>query len=553
MMTTTKYITEDLAAMLNVFPEEIAQAVVQADHFDDLLEVIVDLGRVPTARFVDKEVKLLDRVVGQDDLDHVVSRIGDFDADNRAGMERTLHRISAIRNRRGNVVGLTCRVGRAVYGTIGIIEDLIDSGESILILGKPGVGKTTMLREAARILAEKKRVVIVDTSNEIGGDGDVPHPAVGAARRMQVPKPSLQHEVMIEAVENHNPEVIVIDEIGRELEAQAARTIAERGVQLIGTAHGNALDNLLINPTLSDLIGGVSSVTLSDDEARRRGTQKTVLERKSPPTFTILVEIQIRARVKVHRDVGAAVDSILRGYPMLPEERFRDEDGQVHFLKQTRPNMPTVSQSIRRGTSMDKSPFDRSPMPVSVPQQERYPQSRHADRYDDFIAGDDYENPVIQASDEDKKIFVFGVARNRLLQSIKSMGVPAVVVKDLEDADILLTQRRYYRDRLQPIVEAEERGIPIFVVKSNTVAQIEQFLIDSFQQRQTPARLSLNEEAMHQAEQAVLMVQAGEKFVNLPAMPSPIRRLQHELARRAHLVSRSFGRDPNRYVRIYRD
>lgn len=553
MMTTTKYITDDLAAMLNVFPEEIAQAVMSANHFDDLLEVILDLGRVPSARFVDKEVKLLDRVVSQEDLDYVVSRIGDFDADNRAGMERTLHRISAIRNRRGNVVGLTCRVGRAVYGTIGIIEDLIDSGESILILGKPGVGKTTMLREAARILAEKKRVVIVDTSNEIGGDGDVPHPAVGAARRMQVPKPSLQHEVMIEAVENHNPEVIVIDEIGRELEAQAARTIAERGVQLIGTAHGNALDNLLINPTLSDLIGGVSSVTLSDDEARRRGTQKTVLERKSPPTFTILVEIQNRERVKVHRDVGAAVDSILRGYPMLPEERFRDEDGKVHFMKQTRPNMPTVSQSIRRGGSMDKSPFDRSYKPVSAPAQERYPQSKHAQRYDDFIAGDDYENPVMQASEEDKKIFAFGVARNRLLQSIKSMGVPAVVVKDLDEADILLTQRRYYRDRLQPIVEAEERGIPIFVVKSNTVAQIEQFLADSFQQRQTSVRLSLNEEAMRQAEQAVLMVQAGEKYVNLPAMPSPIRRLQHELARRAHLVSRSFGRDPNRYVRIYRD
>ncbi|MDD3948916.1 MAG: AAA family ATPase, partial [Anaerolineaceae bacterium] len=343
-MTQTKYITDDLETMLNVFPEEIAQAVGKANHFDNLLEIILDLGRVPKARFVDEEVKLLERVVTHADIEHVVDRIGDFDADNRAGLERTLHRISALRNRKGEVVGLTCRVGRAVYGTISIIEDLIESGESILILGKPGVGKTTMLREAARILAEKKRVVIVDTSNEIGGDGDVPHPAVGAARRMQVPKPSLQHEVMIEAVENHNPEVIVIDEIGRELEALAARTIAERGVQLIGTAHGNALDNLLVNPTLSDLIGGVSSVTLSDDEARRRGTQKTVLERRSPPTFTILVEIQDRTRVKVHRDVGAAVDSILRGYPMLPEERFRDEYGKVHFLKQTKPNMPTVSQ-----------------------------------------------------------------------------------------------------------------------------------------------------------------------------------------------------------------
>ena len=553
-MTETKYITDDLAAMLKVFPEEIAEAVDRTDHFDDLLEVVLDLGRIPTARFVDGEVKLLDRMVDHNDINYVVSRIGEFDADNRAGMESTLHRISAIRNRRGNVVGLTCRVGRAVYGTINIIEDLIDSGESILILGKPGVGKTTMLREAARILAETKRVVIVDTSNEIGGDGDVPHPAVGAARRMQVPKPSLQHEVMIEAVENHNPEVIVIDEIGRELEAQAARTIAERGVQLIGTAHGNALDNLLVNPTLSDLIGGVSSVTLSDDEARRRGTQKTVLERKSPPTFTILVEIQDRGRVKVHRDVGAAVDSILRGYPMLPEERFRDKDGKVHIMKQTKPNMPTVSQSMRRRNGMDKSPFDRGSSQTVLPTQGSFSQPRHAERYDEFLDDDDYENPTMLPQEEgEKKIFAFGVARNRLLQSIKSMGVPAAVVKDLAEADVLLTQRRYYRDRLQPIVEAEERGMPIFVLKTNSVGQIEQFLADSFQPRQTSVRRTLSEEAMRHAEQAIMMIKAGEKFINLPPMPSPVRREQHELAKQAHLVSRSFGKDPNRYVRIYRD
>jgi stage III sporulation protein SpoIIIAA len=555
-MTQTKYITDDLAAMLNVFPEEIAAAVRKADHFDNLLEVILDLGRVPTARFVEGEVALLERVVEQKDIDHVVGLISDFDADNRAGMERTLHRISAIRNRRGEVVGLTCRIGRAVYGTISIIEDLIDSGQSILILGKPGVGKTTMLREAARILAEKKRVVIVDTSNEIGGDGDVPHPAVGRARRMQVPKPSLQHEVMIEAVENHNPEVIVIDEIGRELEALAARTIAERGVQLIGTAHGNALDNLLVNPTLSDLVGGISSVTLSDDEARRRGTQKTVLERKAPPTFTVLVEIQDRARVNVHTDVGASVDSILRGYPILPEERFRDEYGKVHILKQTRPNMPTVSQAMRRGNGMDKNPFQRN-LPTADQNQQApvYPgkTQRHLERYEDFLAPQ--EEPEYQADGQEaeKKIFAFGVARNRLLQAIKSLGVSAYVVKDLEEADILLTQRRYYRDRLQPIVEAEERGVPIFVIKSNSVGQIEQFLADTFAHRPSPARITLTEEALNSAAQAIQMVQAGEKFINLPPMPSPIRREQHEMAKQAHLVSRSFGKDPNRYVRIYRD
>lgn len=554
-MTQTKHITDDLAAMLNVFPHEIAAAVTEKNHFDDLLEVILDLGRIPTARFVDYEAPLLERLVEEADIHHVISRISDFDADNRAGMERTLHRISAIRNRRGEVVGLTCRVGRAVYGTIGIIEDLIDSGESILILGRPGVGKTTMLREAARILAEKKRVVIVDTSNEIGGDGDVPHPAVGKARRMQVPKPSLQHEVMIEAVENHAPEVIVIDEIGRELEALAARTIAERGVQLIGTAHGNALENLLVNPTLSDLVGGISSVTLSDDEARRRGTQKTVLERKAPPTFTILVEIQARDRVNVHRDVAAAVDSILRGYPMLPEERYRDDDGQMHFLKQTRPNMPTVSQSMRRGNGMDKSPFQRGNTAAGSTQRKEYQPTLpgHAERFEDFIPQEGELDLKSTVQEGPRKIFPFGVARNRLLQAIKSMGVSAYVVKSLDEADILVTQRRYYRDRLQPIVEAEERGIPIFVIKSNSVGQIEQFLADSFAHRYPPARLTLSEEARRQTEEAIMIVKAGEKFINLDPMPAAIRREQHEMAKQAHLISRSFGKDPNRYVRIYRD
>ena len=235
---TQKRITDDLQALLGVLPPAIAEAVIRANNSDNLLEIILDLGRVPLALFVNGEVRLSEKDIDRAEIDFVVSRIGDFDADNRAGLERTLHRISAIRNRRGHIVGLTCRVGRAVYGTIDIIQDLVESGKSLLLLGKPGIGKTTMLRESARILAESKRVVIVDTSNEIGGDGDVPHPAVGRARRMQVRLPTLQHEVMIEAVENHNPEVIVIDEIGRELEALAARTIAERGVQLVATAHG---------------------------------------------------------------------------------------------------------------------------------------------------------------------------------------------------------------------------------------------------------------------------------------------------------------------------
>ncbi|MEW6093556.1 MAG: AAA family ATPase, partial [Chloroflexota bacterium] len=331
-MTQLK-ITDDLDALLGVLPKTIVDAVHKADDYDNLLEIILDLGRVPTARFVDREIVLRNSEVIRAEIDHVDEHIGEFDADNRAGIERTLHRISAIRNRRGHIVGLTLRVGRAVYGTVDIIQDIVESGKSVLLLGRPAIGKTTLLREAARILAESKRVVIVDTSNEIGGDGDVPHPAVGKARRMQVREPMLQHEVMIEAVENHNPEVIVIDEIGRELEAAAARTIAERGVQLIGTAHGNSLDNLMLNPTLSDLIGGIEAVTLSDEEARRRGTQKTVLERRAPPTFDVLVEIQQRDRLAVHMDIAAAVDSLLRGFPLPPEIRSRDAEGKIHIEK----------------------------------------------------------------------------------------------------------------------------------------------------------------------------------------------------------------------------
>ncbi|MGI6250172.1 MAG: R3H domain-containing nucleic acid-binding protein [Anaerolineaceae bacterium] len=550
MTNTQKRITDDLDAMLAVFPPDLVEAVEAYNHFDELIEVILDQGRVPTARFFDKEVKLLDRIVTTEDIDFVTKRIGEFDADNRAGMESTLHRISAIRNRRGRIVGLTCRVGRAVFGTIDIVSDLINSGESVLILGKPGVGKTTMLREAAHILAESKRVIIVDTSNEIGGDGDVPHPAVGNARRMQVPKPSLQHEVMIEAVENHNPEVIVIDEIGRELEAQAARTIAERGVQLIGTAHGNALENLLLNPTLSDLVGGIESVTLSDDEARRRGTQKTVLERRSPPTFTVMVEIINRERVAVHRDVAAAVDAILRGYPIRPEERYWDGKGKLHYIKSTPTSAPTVAQSLRRGSNMEKTPFQRQ-RDLQNGDLAANNKVRKTRQFDQVIEEDPWSG--FQPSGEGvKNVYAYGVARNRLAQVIRNMGVPARIVRTPEEADVFVTQRRYYKERLQPIVEAEEKGMPIFVIKSNSEGQIEQFLSDLFSIRKLSTGAEENE-ALRQTVEAINLVQAGEKFIDLDPVDARIRRLQHNLAQRADLVSQSYGKEPNRYVRIFRD
>src|SRR5438270_5696292 len=323
--------TDDLDALMAALPNEIVDRLRSFADRSDLLEVVMDLGRRPEARFARGEDVLLDREIGDTAIAHVVNHIGVFGDDNRAGIERTLHRISAIRNRAGKVVGLTCRIGRAVFGTIEIIRDNVESGRSILLLGRPGVGKTTMLREVARVLADDlgKRVVVVDTSNEIAGDGDIPHPGIGRSRRMQVSTPLSQHAVMIEAVENHMPEVIVIDEIGTELEALAARTIAERGVQLIGTAHGNTLDNLMQNPTLSDLIGRIQTVTLSDEEARRRGTQKSVLERKAPPTFQVVVEIQDWHHVIVHPDVARTVDNLLLGRKVQVQVRQRDDQGDV--------------------------------------------------------------------------------------------------------------------------------------------------------------------------------------------------------------------------------
>ncbi|MFZ5857549.1 MAG: R3H domain-containing nucleic acid-binding protein [Chloroflexota bacterium] len=537
-----KRITDDLDALLDVLPLNIRHAVEAANQKEYLLEIILDLGRVPTARFVEEEIILRETEVTRAEIDYVDERTGEFDADNRAGIERTLHRISAIRNRHGTIVGLTLRVGRAVYGTIDIIEDIVNSGKSLLILGRPGVGKTTLLREAARILAETKRVVIVDTSNEIGGDGDVPHPAVGKARRMQVKVPTLQHEVMIEAVENHNPEVIVIDEIGREAEAQAARTIAERGVQLIGTAHGNTLDNLLLNPTLSDLVGGIEAVTLSDEEARRRGTQKTVLERRAPPTFDVLVEIQTRDRFSVHTDIMGSVDALLRGFPLPPEIRTRDDEGKIKIEKAA----PAVGSKLdakettkispRRGRPAAAASESPSPVPARVPDASTAP-----------TAGALAMKAV--------RVYPYGVARNRLQQAAKRFGVPAIIVRDVEEADALVTLRSYYRDRQATIMDAEARGMPIYVLKANTVAQVEQFMGDLFNlpAEGVTAHSSELDNVRDQTQAAIAAVLNGERWVDLPPGPSLVRRLQHEMARTAELVSHSYGKEPRRHVRIFRE
>jgi stage III sporulation protein SpoIIIAA len=510
-MSYYNHITDDLDAMLSVLPEDIRTALQRIGRRDELLEVILDVGRVPTSRYTNGEVVLRDTEVTPAEVQYVVERVGEFDADNRAGIARTLHRIAAIRNRKGDVVGLTCRVGRAVYGTIAIIQEIIENGKSALLLGRPGVGKTTMLREAARVLAEKKRVIVVDTSNEIGGDGDIPHPAVGRARRMQVEMPSLQHEVMIEAVENHNPEVIIIDEIGRELEALAARTIAERGVQLIATAHGNTLDNLLLNPTLSDLVGGIESVTLSDEEARRRRTQKTILERRAPPTFDVLIEIQDRQQLLIHHSIAESVDGLLRGHPPHAELRYRDSGGEIRTERATPPSLEQ-RESGRPGAP-----------PLS-------------------------HEPVVPETHETVRIFSYGIARNRLERAARRMRVPVYMAKDMGQAEMLITTKSFYHKRPRLIVDAERRGLPIYVLRANTVAQMEACLKDVFDLESEPT--DSVRQALREAEDAIRQVQAGVPEVELSPQNAYIRRRQHEMAHAANLSSYSVGGGETRRVRV---
>ncbi len=683
---------DDLDVMLAALPPEIVAAIHALPDRQTLIEVVMDLGRRPEARYPGSEVTLLDREITGDDIDFVVDHIGAFGDDNRAGIERTLHRISAIRNRTGKIVGLTCRIGKAVYGTIEIIEDFLEAGKSILIMGRPGIGKTTMLREAARVLADEqgKRVVVVDTSNEIAGDGDIPHPAIGKARRMQVRTPSLQHEVMIEAVENHMPQVIVIDEIGTELEAQAARTIAERGVQLIGTAHGNNLDNLMLNPTLSDLIGGIQSVTLGDEEARRRRSQKSVLERKAPPTFDVIVEIQDRERVLVHADVAQTVDAMLLGDAVAPELRWRDEEGVHRSQSRPKPTAREVAGGDRfsgltgsgagawgrdpgwRGASAyrtgfpgsderlparpgfrpgqsggwranrgapsgaergargpegdrpgltvmpgerfavppggafqageiaDRGPVERSENGIAPVQavDVRARDARELDRQRAWRAEatralnalheDEGTRPVnaaeIEAAEEERiarmvpggpdwdggeddlapmgadalsveggtlptlRVYPHGISRRRLEQAIRDLGLPVLIARDAEEAEVVMTLRSEYRQKPAALREAEERGIPIYVLKANTIAQMQASLTSVFALEIDP-----REAALRETEQAITMVIKEQEPVELAPQNAYIRRLQHQMAERANIVSRSRGREPYRRVRLYPD
>ncbi|HEY8486179.1 MAG TPA: R3H domain-containing nucleic acid-binding protein [Limnochordales bacterium] len=550
-------VVDNLAQLLEVLPPHIRVELEAMENLGELVEVVLDLGRQPEARFPGGFVYLSDDFVTREDIDYVVRRVGDFGEDNRAGIERTLHRISAIRNRNGEIIGLTCRVGRAVFGVIDILRDVVETGKNILLLGRPGVGKTTLLREVARVLADEfhKRVIVVDTSNEIAGDGDVPHPGIGHARRMQVPRVDLQARVMIEAVENHMPEVIVIDEIGTEAEAQAARTIAERGVQLVATAHGNTLDNLVLNPTLSDLVGGIQAVTLGDEEARRRGTQKTVLERKAPPTFDVVVEIQDRDRLAVHHDVAATVDLMLRGVAPRPEVRVRRPDGGIEVQPAVR---PAAQADAGAGEQATAAPGERGvapgPRAGGEDGQPRLPLERAVRGAAGPAAqsGQDGEAARMGGSgapgrpvggSRPVRLFPYAVSLSRLQRALLSCPVPVQLVGELEQADMVLTLKGQYRKMPKRLKEAERRGLPIHVIRSNTLTQIQQFLEKQF-------LTDPSARALLEAQRAVEQARMLARPVELSPQSAYIRKLQHELIERYRLRSTSIGEEPNRRVLV---
>jgi stage III sporulation protein SpoIIIAA len=567
-------ITEDLQKLLAILPEDIRQILEQHPHRDNLIEVVMDLGRFPEVRFPSGAEYLSETPVTAEQLNYCVERVGHFSGDNRAGLEKTLHRISAIRNRPGDIIGLTCRVGRAVFGTIGLIHDLVERGQSILMLGRPGVGKTTALREIARVLADdlQKRVVIIDTSNEIAGDGDIPHPAIGRARRMQVSRPELQHQVMIEAVENHMPEVIVIDEIGTELEALAARTIAERGVQLVGTAHGNQIENLIKNPTLSDLVGGIQAVTLGDDEARRRGSQKTVLERKAPPTFEIAVEMLERQRWVVHESVADTVDALLRGRKPNPQVRTVDEQNKVIITREF-PDAPAplerrtqsglVAQPSGWRSSGQMQPLSRSSSSAAA-QTSYFDQLLHDSWQQPNSVGEVIDTIGPNGEDLPLHVYPYGVSRHQIEQVIRVLNLPVVLTKDMDSADAILGLRSHVKSHSKLRSIARSRQIPIHAVKASTVPQVSRALrrmldmddpgvpdaadLRLFTQSGSDDEIEALEEARLAVEQIV--IPNGQPVELLPRSPK-VRKMQHELVEHYRLKSDSFGDEPNRRLRIY--
>lgn len=518
----------DIERLLEVLPGKI-RSQVSYSQMEDVIEIVLDIGRRPEIRHSDGKIDKLDTgEITHDDIDAVTSKLPEFTTDNRSGIPGTLHRISAIRNRQGKIVGLTCRVGRVVTGTIACIKDFCTMGKSILFLGRPGVGKTTKLREISRLVADElhKRVVVVDTSNEIAGDGDVPHPAIGSARRMQVRQPEFQKDIMIEAVENHTPEVIVVDEIGTEAEAQAARTIAERGVMLIATAHGNSLESLIKNPTLSDLVGGIQSVTLGDDEAKRRASQKTVLEREKQPTFDIVIEIIDRNTLAVYKNTAEAVDYILRGWPIRPEIRKVDQDADIA----NKENNISISEHI---SNIEQKILENSEDSL------KYSFSRK-----DYVES---VKPI-------KKIYLYAVSRSIVEKAIERLDLNAELTRNIDDADLVIAHKNFAKGGARILSTANEYRLQVFYVKTNSMAQIQKVLKDALcvddLKESIHGYYDDAERALDEAKAAINKILAGAKKIELNPQNQQIRKLQHELVEQHNLESRSVGEGKDRHLRI---
>ncbi len=535
MLIEGKTIATDLQLLIDILPERLRRALHAVD-LDDLIEIVMDLGRVPEARFSEGNIlELGEQQVTLEEIHHVVKHMGYFTSDNRAGIPRTLHRISAMRNRQGDIVGLTCRVGKVVTGTVDPIKDIILSGKSVLLLGRPGVGKTSRLREIAKLLSSEegqKRVVIVDTSNEIAGDGDIPHPAVGRARRIQVQQRERQKETMIEAVQNHTPEVIIVDEIGTEDEALASRTIAERGVILIATAHGHTLENLIKNPMLSDLVGGIQTVTLGDDEARRRASQKTIQERAKKPTFDICIEIRDRYTLAVYPDVAEAVDHLLRGWTLFPEIRKVD--------------------SATGTTKVLKTEFEVMPGHIMETEPENFaPPNSYADH-----PRDDAPLPVGQ---EEFRVFLYGVSKSYLDRILERLNLHNIrISKNVYDANAVIAIKANARPGSKILKLAEDYEVPVFYAKTNTMPQIQRALREALdadagafagQMRHTPFEDEM-EQALREAQEAIDVAQGESIAVELAPRRSYIRRVQHELVEKYGLTSVSIGDEPNRRLKV---
>ena len=527
----------DLNKLLEVLPPKVRQHV-DYDHMEDVIEIVLDIGRTPEIRHSDGKIEYIgEDTVNSEDIEYITSRIQEFTSDNRSGIPGTLHRISAIRNRQGKVIGLTCRIGRVVTGTIACIKDFCMMNKSILFLGRPGVGKTTKLREISRLVADElgKRVVVVDTSNEIAGDGDTPHPAIGHARRMQVTQPQYQKDVMIEAVENHTPEVIVVGKIGTEEEAQAARTIAERGVMLIATAHGNSLESLIKNPTLSDLVGGIQSVTLGDDEARRRASQKTVLEREKQPTFDIVIEILDRNTLAVYKDTAEAVDYILRGWPIRPEIRKVDQtydkqiEKQAEEVKKVQPKQePSITEQINK-LEQKIQPADSLKFNFS------------RQKYVEEVKGI-------------KKIYLYAVSRSIVEKVIERLDLKAEITRNIDDADIVIAHKNFAKGGAKILSTANDYRLQIFFIKTNSMAQIQKVLKDALQITETSETLQGYyddaERALDEAKAAINKILAGAEHIELQPQNQQIRKLQHELVEQHNLQSKSVGEGAQRHLRI---